>query len=452
MSQELIIQNSVALLKDAPKILKSNQIRTSKAIEIGNSILNAINSSGMSPELDERCNKYLVNVKTAVGEMNESRKGVTQIMDELKKMYTTVEAELDVKKSGTIPAQIQEHRNKYAKSIAEEQERKRQQLEQERKRNEAIILLKSDVISIITQRILDAIAQRKQTILNTYNNISLTDFEVKSNSLINMETSVSEDKLKDTVGLVKQNSAYLSDTEIGELIKGIMESFYWIGMANKWQSEIEQLKADLVDKLPSKKAELDEEKRISDEAAAAAEQARKAEAERQEAIAKANAEEKARLEAEAEQARKAEAERQEVIKRQQEAAEAERKQREEAEAKRLQQEAEDAKRKAEQDAELKKQGDLTLNLFEQEAQLAEMQESPEARLGFSISVTHPVGFTQLFAFWFEKEGKNLGVDKLEKTSLGQIKSWCEKHAHKTGEKIDSKFLKYDETFKAVNRK
>ena len=127
------------------------------------------------------------------------------------------------------------------------------------------------------------------------------------------------------------------------------------------------------------------------------------------------------------------------------------KEREQEEANRLQKEIEDAKRKANEEAELKKQGELTMNMFEQEAELADIQEA-NARQGYEIAVSHPVGFTQLFAFWFEREGKNLGIDQLEKKSLGQIKSFCEKHAHKTGEMIESKFLKYKETFKAVNKK
>jgi hypothetical protein len=52
--------------------------------------------------------------------MNESRSSVTQIMDSLKSMYTEVENVLDVKKAGTVPFKIQEHRNAFAKQQAEE--------------------------------------------------------------------------------------------------------------------------------------------------------------------------------------------------------------------------------------------------------------------------------------------------------------------------------------------
>ncbi|MBK7885520.1 MAG: hypothetical protein IPJ81_18275 [Chitinophagaceae bacterium] len=101
---------------------------------------------------------------------------------------------------------------------------------------------------------------------------------------------------------------------------------------------------------------------------------------------------------------------------------------------------------------LKKQGDATMVMFEQEAATAEIDNRPEARQGYEITVLHPVGFTEIFAMWFEKEGKNLPIDKIGNTKLDQMKAWAEKHAFKTGTKIESKFIKYEESFKAVNRK
>ena len=195
-----------------------------------------------------------------------------------------------------------------------------------------------------------------------------------------------------------------------------------------------------------------EAKRLQDEAAEAARKAAEEDAARRAAIEKANAEEKERLEAEAAEARRKEEARLEELRKQQQEAEQARLKREAEEAEKLKQEAEENARKSAEELEIKKQGDITMTLFEQEAHIATAEPTPETRQGFVITVTHAVGYTQLFAFWFEREGKNLGLDKLEKTSLGQIKSWCEKHAHKTEEKINSQFIKYEVSFKAVNRK
>ena len=136
----------------------------------------------------------------------------------------------------------------------------------------------------------------------------------------------------------------------------------------------------------------------------------------------------------------------------QEVAAEEKRKREAEESERLMRESEDQKRQAELDADIKKQGEQTMVMFEQEAAMADTAPAPETRQGYDIQVLHPVGYTQIFAFWFENEGKNLPVDKIGNTKLDQMKSWAEKHAQKVGAKIDSKFLKYEESFKAVNRK
>jgi hypothetical protein len=90
-------------------------------------------------------------------------------------------------------------------------------------------------------------------------------------------------------------------------------------------------------------------------------------------------------------------------------------------------------------------------MFEQEAAVADVS-APEARQGYEIIVLHQAGYVQIFQMWFENEGKNLPLDKMGGTKLEQMKAWAEKHAHKTGTKIEGKFLKYEESFKAVNRK
>jgi hypothetical protein len=451
METALIINNSIELLKEAPEILANNQTRMQNAIAVGNNIIGAIAENGMSQQLDDRCNTYLVNIRNAASEMNENRKGVTQIMDELKKMYTTIEGTLDVKKQGTIPFQIQEHRNKYAKDIAEEQLRKQQEIERERQKKEALIILHTDIEIIVKQKVLNALAFKKQMIHKVFNAINLDQFELKSKSLQAMKTSIDAEKIIDIIGSISKPTPLFTPQEINQLVNDIISVNYPL-LVKQWSTELAALKQELIDKLPSKKAELEDAQRIAEEAEKAKLEAQEAERKRQEEISQANEIERKRLVEEAKIAQKIEAERQAELLRQQEAQEAVRKLREANELIRIQQEAQETERKAIEEAKLRKQGELTMNIFEQEAQLAEMQQAPATRQGYDIVVTHPVGYTLLFAFWFERDGKNLGIDKLEKTSLGQIKAWCEKYAHKSGEKIDSKFLKYEETYKAINKK
>jgi hypothetical protein len=224
-----------------------------------------------------------------------------------------------------------------------------------------------------------------------------------------------------------------------------------IEFSSNYLAEMNLLKEELIDKLSSKKSELVEQKRLADEAAAEAERFRIAEQKRQEEISKANKAERERLEKEAAIEQKKEADRQAELKRQQDEIEAERTRREKEESIKLEQEAQNSQNLAEQKIDIKKQGEQTMVMFEQEATLAETN-TPESRQGYEITVLHPVGYTQIFAAWFEKEGKSLPVDKIGNTKLDQMKAFCEKAAQKDGFFIESKFLKYEQSFKAVNKK
>ena len=76
--------------------------------------------------------------------------------------------------------------------------------------------------------------------------------------------------------------------------------------------------------------------------------------------------------------------------------------------------------------------------------------APEANVKktLSIEVSNPAGYGQIFMFWFEREGKNLPNEKIEKKSIAQMKKFCEDIANKDGEIITSNFITYKEVVTA----
>lgn len=448
-NQVAVIENSIEILKTGPQILQSNQERQQKALAVGRNILTSIQEKGMDAELDEKAKNYLIKVNDATKEMKEKRASVTQIMDELKKMYTVVENELDPKKAGTIPAQIQTARDEYAKQQAEEAERKRKEAERQAAITKAKIEFKADAEVKLNAYFNDYLLSQKQKFTAKFNSLVLDSFADDAHAIRKYEPNYSQQHFEAfTIG---NTSSLITAEAFSEILSEVKEGKYEL-FAARYKEEMTATKNDIVDKLPSKHAELQEQRRLEIEAAEAKRKAEEEERKRQEEMAKANEVERARLELEAEKARAAEAERQAALKAEQERLEAERKKREQEEADKLAAEAAEAQRKAEEDALIKKQGEETMAMFEKEAAIAEAAPSPETRQGFEINVLHPVGYTQIFALWFEKVGKDLPVDKIGNTKLDQMKAWAEKEAHKSGTKIESKFLKYEETFKAVNRK
>ena len=93
-----------------------------------------------------------------------------------------------------------------------------------------------------------------------------------------------------------------------------------------------------------------------------------------------------------------------------------------------------------------------MSLFEMAESQGLTQTPAAARQGYSIEVTHQAGWMLITNLWFQKEAPTTALDKFGKVSLDRMKSFAEKHAHKTGEKIVSPYIKYTEEFTAINKK
>lgn len=427
-NQVAIIHNSIEVLKTGPEILQANQIKKNKAIQVGTNILGLIIEKGMDAELDKRANNYLANVNTANKSMKESRAGVTQIMDQLKKMYTEVENELDPKKEGTIPNQIQAERDRYAKKCAAEAEERRREAERVAAKATEAINIKAEAEKRIFNKYNDYLRDRKMKLQHGFNEMTLENFEEMSQKLSDYHPALKEEVISSfQLGLY---GSYHTADEIKAFTEDIIKAKYREYAAN-YVAELTLLRDELVSQLASKKNELDEEK------------ARKEEAEK---IAKQQAEAKTKAAKEAAEKRAAE------LKAAEEKAAEEKRLREQEEQRKIDAEAAAAKNQEETKIDIAKQGEETMAMFEKEASIAEQAAAPEAGQGYEIMVLHPVGYTQIFALWFEHEGKNLPIDKIGNIKLDQMKAWAEKFAHKQGTKIESKFIQYHESFKAVNRK
>lgn len=470
-NQLAVMENSLQIFRTAPEIMKANQERSQKAVAVGNDILDQWHKALQIEDedarmaalqaVDDRSNKYLVNCGKALKEEKELRAAITQLMDEFKKKFTAAENEIDKSKPDTVPAKVQKHRDNYAGEVHRIQERKR--LEAERKaakENERIELI-ARVRILLAGIFSNFLLTRKQNFQNKFNGLKLDSFADDAATIRQYTPDLKDGAvpltdLKPEASLMRYHTA----EEVQVIIDDVVKEKY-PEMKEQYSAAMLEMKADLVDKLPSKHNELKEQKRLADEAEAKRQEElrlqREAEEKRQRELAAAKSEaERKRKEQEAEEARKAEKERLEKMEREAEekrlAAEREQKDREEAERRRIEEEAEQQRKAAEQEAEISKQGDMTMNLFNKEAEIAEAGPAPSARLGYDLVVLHPAGWVQIFQFWFENEGSKLPADKIGNTKMDQMKAYAEKKAHKDNVKIESKYLRYDESFKAVNRK
>lgn len=374
-----------------PQVLEKSKTRVLNATTAGQAVL--ADMAQMDDAKDEKANGYLVKARKTLELINTERKPVTQLLDSIKKEFTTLERELDPKNADSIVAKIQQRRNEYATAKLEAQKKK----EEEAKRLAAIQQEKTEVEANVEAALRNYFADYKskriQAMYDVYNAMALTNFDEYEKHIKEFPEQYPQEHFDGFTTAI--TTIYLTKEDKVAIKAMVMEGKYQ-EFTKDFAESIRGEKLDLVSKLPAKKAELEEmAKATADQAKAMAEAKAKREQEEKERIAKQrkDAEEEAAAFAKAKQAA--------------------------------------AKMQA---------------LFD--AQQAEKVN----RTGYEITVKHPAGFGLIFQLWYEYEGKNLAIDQMEKKSLAQMKAFCEKHAHKNDEKLESHYLSYKEIVKTAARK
>ena len=389
MSSEIVKFNEIAAT--APQILETSKLRVSKAKEAGEGLLSKMVQ--MNDQIDEEANSYLVKARKTLDLINKQRKPITQFLDAVKMEFTTIEADLDPKKVDSIVARIIKRRNDYATAKLEEQKKR----EEEARRKQAIEKEKADVqanIEIALENYFsEYVTDFIQGVYDRFNAMTLETFTQVEQWIRTLSGAYDRNHFEQfQVGV---STIYLTkDDKVAIKVRVMNEKFP--ELTNRFAEKIKEIKIDLISKLPSKKVELEQ-------------------------ISKANAAEAARLKAEKEK-------------------------RENEEKERLAQQQKEAADKAKAEAGAKAKAAGMQSMFD-----AELIQKAN-RTGYDITVKHPAGYGLVFQFWFEKEGKDLTIDQMEKKTLGQMKAFCEKYAHKNDEIIQSPYLEYKEIAKVAARK
>ena len=381
------------IIDQAPAILMENMSSHDKAIAAGEKYLAIIEQGGMNDQLDQVLAGYLDKIRITHKTMNERRKPFTQIVSEVAKRFTSLEGDLDPAGKSNIFFKIQARRNEYASSkIADQQKREaeaREKLEKEKER----ISIESFAENTLRQAVASYTATFKAKMNNIFESLTLQNVDHGAEQFAGIEQV--NPSLLPLPGIPRYN--YTSLDEAVDIVTKIRMNQELIAeLKEDYKKEVVALRKELIDKLPSKKAEL-------------------------QAIALAGKEEAARLQLEAENRKK----------------EAESKLNQETEA-RAKQAAEDALAK-EQAAQLDAAVNVQAELF---------QEAPKVKEGCEIVVNNIMAWQLIFTFWFEREGKTLPVEKIEKKTMLQMKSFCESFYIKTGEEIKSQLLEYKIIYKA----
>lgn len=360
-------RNVQTLAELAPQSYRDNQLSHTRCLEVGSALLLKVRKEGMSDALDMEIAKFIEKAKITVKKMNGKRTPVTQLFDQIRKVYTSMENDVDPAKADSIPNQLQAYRNAYAKKKHEEEERRRRE---------------------------EAMRQAKENAKNRYRSEVEDDYVKQFNALVNksineltdMDKLLTLDNYEIIYDGVKECSCELPETWCQTVISGAyrpaeltpeecraIQANVMAGLVNRFKEqfpfEVQSTRDDILDRLPSKKKEL-------------------------ERIAKASAEDAAKIKAQMEAKESEEAARKE----------AERKEREKQEAAAAQLSAE----KQEMDS-----------LFGAPV-AAPVGYQPKTQVKKKVVIETAEDIMKVVAFWWSQVGCTLTMEELSKEFKKQI--------------------------------
>lgn len=398
MNTEITIfepQNFGTVIQAAPVAYRENQISHERCIAYGQQLLQRVQTEGMTDALDQEVATFIDRARRTLRKMNAKRSAVTQLFDSVRSAYTGLENEVDPAKHGTVPAQLQELRNQYAarKRAEFEAERRRQQLQQAREAAKTQYTVDVEV---------DLNLQFRTLVTNACNSLAQLDKSVTINNydsvlatIIKTPDQLPEGWLSALAPSMHAPSPLTPDDEKA-IVQSVKQRFA-PRFAERYTTEITDARTSIVDRLPSKRCEL-------------------------ERIAQANAEEAKRIK--------------------QQMAERERLEAEQREKERAEREAQEkaAATLASQKAEI--------NSLFSEAQVMS-QHQAKTSVKKRIHVLNPEGFMQVVGMWWAQYGSTLTVPELEKIFSRQL-TFCNKLANeKTGAVIiQSEHIEYIDEVKA----
>lgn len=358
-------QNARTLAELAPQTYRDNRLSHTRCLEAGSFLLLKVKNEGMSDALDIEIAKFIEKAKITVKKMNGKRAPVTQLFDQIRKVYTSMENDVDPSKSASIPGQLQAYRNAYAKKKHEEEEQRRREEAARLAKENAMVRYRAEVEEDYNRQFNALVNKSINDLTYLGRQLAVDNYKIVSEALKKYSCELPA-SWAETVISNAQRPVELSPEECRAIQAGVIADMLE-RFREQYRFEVQSTRDDMLDRLPSKLKEL-------------------------ERMAKASVEEAARIKAEIEAKERAEATRKE----------AERREREQQEA------------AAAQLAAQKKEMDGLFGIAET------AQYNPKATVKKKVVVETTDDIMNIVAFWWSQEGCTKSVEELRKEFKKQI--------------------------------
>lgn len=399
-TQLVIRQSDIEIIgQNLPGAYKNSVQSHDRCLAAGQQLLAILAKGGMTDELDQQVAGYIKASTATVKKINDLRSPATKMFDQFKKVFTTMENEVDPTKAGSIPYQLQQARNQYAAQKRAEEERRRAEELRRQQYEQAKAKYRSDV----EEEYLRLFDNHNSTVINKltsdFMGVTLANYDKALAYFKGFKSELAEDWDKDmrsTVPAPLNIQRDELDAIRAEVRKRLMDSRF----REQFNYTVGDTVDEIVNKLPSKKKELE---KIAAEAASTAEAAKKAEELRQKEL---------------EEARRKEEERRA-------AAEAEQRARESEKA-------------------IAEAG----NLFDSAAAVGAPVYVPKASVKKKINLLDKDGIGPIIGLWLADVGPSLTIEEICKEFKKQI-TYAEKKANAASPSfIENEFIEYVDDVKA----
>lgn len=384
-------ENIATIVQAGPQSYQTNALSCQRCAEAGQQLLDEIKRCGMSDDLDRRLAAYIEKTRKTVKTMNERRSPVTKLFDQVRSEFTILENSIDPTKKDTVPFRIVQYRNSYAAKKREEDERRRQEEIAARELIKAKESYRAAIEEDYRRSFNNLVTGSINELTKMNSGVTLDSYKAVFDTVTGYQSTLPADwcppsGVRQPYNITPEEAKAIRNEVFQKLLPSFEEQFVF---------EVDEYRREILDKLPSKKIEL-------------------------ERMAEADAAEAARLKVE-------------MAKREAE------------EAARKEQERQKAEAEAAQKAELDKSNAEMAGLFSMAK--AEQVYTPKAKVSKKIKVNDPAAFLGIVSFWWQREGCTLSVDELAKIFKKQV-TFCEKVATKEDVFVDSAGLEYYDDVKA----
>ena len=384
-------ENIATIVKAGPQSYQTNALSCQRCAEAGQQLLDEVERCGMSDELDKRLAAYIEKTRKTVKAMNERRSPVTKLFDQVRAEFTILENSIDPTKKDTVPFRIAQYRNAYAAKKREEAERRRQAELAAQELIKAKEGYRAAVEEDYRRSFNNLVTGSINELTKLNSGVNLDNYTAVFDTVTGYQSTLPADwcppsALRQPHNLTPEEAKEIRNVAFQRLLPNFEEQFVF---------EVDEYRREILDKLPSKKIEL-------------------------ERMAEADAAESARLKAE-------------MAKREAE------------EAARKEQERQKAEAEAKQKAEMDKSNAEMAGLFRM-AQTEQVYQ-PKTKVSKKIKVNDPAAFLGIVSLWWQREGCTLSIDELAKIFKKQV-TFCEKLATKEDIFVESAALEYYDDVKA----